>query len=210
MSTFLPSRAPKIMLQEDDSVHYAPVASDECFKLVMYDGKEYTFSKEHVEKFPKLRDPNTRYLLHIEAVIPLIFGLPCSTIPSELLDSPSEKELFLANANYLGIEISEDVILHLNTETAKQLELCAKYIASETGKKGRKKIRFCNLKHVQAWCYDLQKKFSHLYNSITPLEILRLLELGEIRDLILLDFRGKNVVGSFIKAFSKFFLSPSS
>lgn len=170
-------------------------------------GKEYDFSQEMLVKYPKLLDPSMRYTVGFEAVLPLIYDYPPSCIPPSLIDEAHEKSLFLSNCEFLGIKLSDDVILHLNKETKKKILECAEHIAEVSGRKGRNKMRFSLKKEVSKWCRSLEQGMSEIYEALKPIEIVQMLEEGSIDELVLHDFRYKNCVNHFINLFREKFLS---
>lgn len=197
----------KILLQDDD-VEDHPVTASTDYVRVEICGKSYDFSKEMVQQYPKLLDPSIRFTLNFDSVLPLLYGYPPSCISETLLDEQSEKEIFLSNVEFLGIKLSNEVILHLNQQTRKELLECRDFIKSKTGSKGKKKLRFMNDPEIEQWCAEVEASSLELYDSIKPGDILRKLEAGCIDILTLWDFKGKNVVRSLLKQFKqKFFPS---
>jgi hypothetical protein len=176
------------------------------FTLELMDGKKYKFSKLIVDKYPKLLHPDAAYTLHFEAILPLLLGYPPSCIPETMLDDRSEKELFLSNCEFFNITLTDDVILHLSSECVKKVSECVDFVKKEAGKKGEEKLRFCLRKDVAKFCSETEKAFKDIYSDIKPIEIVQKLELGEVKDLVLHDWRSKNAVIPFINKFIKFFL----
>lgn len=202
-------------LQAEDVLPHPRTASSDNVRIEIC-GKMYDFSKEMVEKYPKLLDPATRYTINMDAIIPLVYEYPVSCIPQQLLDEDSEKIIFLSNCEWFNLKLSDDVILHLNQKVRKDIEECHQFIRAQTGKKGQKKLRFSSSgdsHEIPRWCTVLYEQDKEVYDSaIKPTEILNYLEIGgSLLDILTIhDFKGKNVVTNFIRLFKEKFLSRAS
>lgn len=184
--------------------------SSENIKIEIGD-KTYNFSQEMVNKYPKLLDPSAKYTLGFETVLPIIWEYDPSVLRNDLLDENSEKTLFLANCEFFGIKLSDAMILHLSSNLKKDIQECSDFIQRETGKKGKTKMRYINNKAVVEWCSDQEKAFIDSGSDIKPLDIIKLLEVGNkaLDQLVLHDFKSKNLVMPLIKKFLQFFLPDS-
>ena len=213
-STPLPSTSSSnyIDLQPEDVLPH-PTTSSVTFHSINIGGKSYDFSEEMVRKYPKLLDPSARYTLGFEAVLPLIYDYPPTVLPRTLLDEQCEKELFLSNCEFFDIKLSDQVILHLCTESRKELEECVKHIADKVKHRQRKsKVSFQLDKKVLAFCIEKQDAVAEIYSDIKPIEIIQRLEAAvsnpkHLEALLIHDWRGKNCVMSFVKDFMKLFLT---
>lgn len=192
----------KILVQDDD-VHLHPETETSDVVSVKIGEKTYDFSKEMVKKYPKLLDPSARYTLGFDAVLPLIYEYPATCIPPSLLDDQAERELFLSNLNFFEIPISPEVILHLSQPQIKEVRQASEYVRRHSAKK---KCTFTQRRAVRDFCRDAEKAFCSLYNDIKPLDIVEMLDEGRVEDLVIHDFKGKNVVMTFVKSFLKKFL----
>jgi hypothetical protein len=203
--------AKRVFLQKEDVIPHPESNSDKNYKIEIC-GKSYDFSQEMVDKYPKLLLPEARYTINFESILPLIYEYPVSCIEPRLIDESHEKTLFLSNCEWLGISLSNEVILHLNRESKKEIEEAHKFIRAQTGKKGKKKIRFALDQEVQLFCERHAEAHAEIYQDLKPIDIVRMLEIGDsaLDSLTLHDWKGKNCVRSFIKVFTEFFLPKRS
>lgn len=183
------------------------VSSDKVFS-VRIGLNDWEFAQEHLDAFPKLKDPSARFRLNFEPIYRLILGYPASAIPQDLLDTPSEKEIFLSNCAFFDIKLSPDVIVHLCSDKKKELMKASAEIQKHGSKK--KQAVFWLKKKVQSFCEAELSSFSDLYEGLSPLDIVRHLEIGSedlINKLLVHDWEvGKGSVSSFLQKFmSKFF-----
>ena len=185
----------------------APVTSSQVI-TIRIGGVDYEFSPDHIASYPKLQDPGARFRLQFLPVYQIILGYPPSTIRKDLLDEPSEKEIFLSNCAFFDLKLTPDTILHLCSDKKQELEK----VAAQIQKKGKKKdVVFWLKKKVQNFCEKELASFADLYSDgMKPLDIVRHLELGgELIDrLVLHDWEiGKGSVTAFLDRFMKqFFL----
>lgn len=206
----LPPQPDALVTLQADDVNLHPTTQSSNNTQIEILGKKYDFSDEMIRKYPKLLDAACKYTINFDAILPLIYDYPPSCIPQGLLDEDSEKEIFLSNCEFFGIQLSSEVILHLNKKTKEELSECQEFIEKQAGKKGKKKVRFSLKKDVQNWCYQIQGASKELYDGLKPLEILQMLEAGSLDILAIHDFRGKNCVRSFLRLFMEKFLQKSS
>ncbi len=122
------------------------------------------------------------------------------------------KLFFLSNCEWLGISLSNEVILHLNRESKKEIEEAHKFIRGQTGRKGRNKVRFAHQQEVKLFCMKHAEAHAEIYQDLKPIDIIEMLEVGDsaLDILTLHDWKGKNCVRSFIKVFTEFFLPKRS
>lgn len=196
-------------LQREDVQPHPESSSTENLRIEIA-GKFYDFSREMVNKYPKLQDPAARYTLGFDSILPLIYDYPASCIPPSLIDEPHEKTLFLSNCEFFGISLSDDVILHLNKETKKDLEKCQSFIEEEVGRKGRNKIRFSIRKDIRVWARELENASQEIYQGLKPIEIIEMMEEGSLDILALHDWKYKNCVRGFVKLFMEKFFPKAS
>lgn len=129
---------------------------------VTINGKQYEFSQDMIKKYPKLLDPNTRYMLGFDSLLPIIYDYPLSTIPESMLDDVSEKNQFLRNAERLDIKLSDDLILHLTSKLMKEVQECSEYIRNNVGKKGLQKMRRAYSNFCRFFCVSSEDPLSPL------------------------------------------------
>ena len=175
--------------------------------------KVYNFSQEQINKYPKLLDPQSKYIIGFDDILPIIYSYPESCIKADLLEANHTKQLFLSNCEWFGIVLEDSIILHLSSSMAKEIQEISEFIKEEVGKKGKKKLRFSVLREVQEFASDYIELFVSHNSDTNPIEVINLLELGTKKALdmlILKDFRSKNVILPFINAFLKKFLPNQS
>ena len=173
------------------------------------------FSKAMIEKYPKLLDPNTRFLLEpIEPLICLIYGYPPEAIPENLINDNSEKTKFLFGCEHLGIKLSDEFILHLSTKLSQDLRESCDYIKRSVGRKGHKFMRLMKSKEIFDFCWSFRKLFADSGSSLSPEDVLRGLEsdtAGEkIKELVVEDWKTNNLITGFIKKFLSKFLGKGA
>lgn len=195
----------RITLSREDVLAHPEANCDNVFVLELMDGKKYKFSQDIVDKYPKLKDKAAPYTLSFEAILPLLLDYPASCIPKSLIDERHEKELFLSNCEFFGISLDESVILHLSGESEKKITECCEFVERQAGKKGKDKVRFSLRKDVRRFCSKVEGALKCLYSEIKPIEIIEKLELGEVKELVLWDWKSKNAVLPFIDSFMKEF-----
>lgn len=197
----------KTLLQKEDVVAHVETSSSNVHEIKVQD-KIYAFSDEMIAKYPKLLDPSLRYSINFDSVLPIIYDYPVSCLDPKLLDENHEKQIFLSNCEFLGIKLEDSVIIHLSKTLKDEITECSEYVQKKAGKKGKEKLRFINLREVQEFASEQEVAFSEHGSDVKPLDIIRMLELGGkcIDTLVLHDFKSKNVVLPFIKAFMSKFL----
>jgi len=169
----------------------------------IYD-KEYPFTKEMIRKYPKLLDSDVLFLLHFESILPIIYGYPASCIPEDLLNDPSEKQTFLCNAEFLGVELSDAMILHLSSQLRQEVKESSEAIRKKLGYKVVDKNRVAGDQRLVTFAAKHARAFREACASVPPLEILMNLATGEsqlLDEIVIEDFKSKNLISSFIKSF---------
>lgn len=188
------------------------VTSDSNNTKIEICGKEYSFSSEMLKQYPKLLDPSARYTINFDTILPLIYGYSPDVLPNDLLDENSEKTMFLSNCEFFEIKLTDDMILHLSSNLRKDIQDCSEFIQEKAGRKGKEKLRFINRRDVQEWLANKEKAFIESESDVKPLDVIRLLELGgkSLDQLVIHDFKSKNLVFPLIKDFMKSFLERGS
>lgn len=177
--------------------------TDEIIKISVLD-KDYFFSPEHVRKYPKLLDPDARFLLSFDSVLPLIYGYGPSALDQKLLDEPHEKQRFLLTLEFLEIELNNDLILHICSSLRKEVSDLSDLVRRRTGKKGTKKIRIDQDQEIVSYACQHDQVFRQSGADILPLDILRYLATGTgslLDSIVIADFKSKNLISGFIKSF---------
>lgn len=171
---------------------------------IRINGKDWDFSPAMVKRWPKLLHPDTRYLLKIESLIPILYGYDPACIPEDLLDDPSEKQTFLHNANWLEVQLSDQTILHLSKQLKKDVQEAASIVKQIEGSKGRDKARILYSKPVLEFVSQFDDRFRELQADITPQEVLSYLSIASesfIDKIVLNDFKSNNEIMKFIRSF---------
>jgi len=169
--------------------------------------KEYPFTKAMIAKHPKLLDPDCLFLLNFESVLPLLYGYPPSCIRGDLLDEDSEKQTFLCNLEFLEIELTESMILHLCRHMRQEVQEASDLVKRHTGPKGKRKIRIDQDTEVVTFACQQDQAFREAGANIMPMELLRYLSTGAeslLNAIVIADFKSKNLIGRFIKSFLGF------
>lgn len=184
----------------------ADTKSSDIIEIQVLD-KKYYFSPDHVKKCSKLLDPDVRFLIGFDSVLPLIYGYPPSCIPETLLDDLSEKQTFLCNLEFLEIEINDALILHLCKSLRKEVQETSDLIRRKMGSKIKNKIRADQSQEVVSFCCQHDSAFRESNANILPLDIIRYLCTGNsglLDTITIADFKSKNLIGSFIKSFHEY------
>ena len=168
--------------------------------------KVYYFSDEMIASHPKLLDPSTRYSLNFDDVLPILYDYSPSCLNSELMSDYARKQIFLSNIEWLDIQLSDAVILHLCQNTKRDLQECSDFVQKQAGKKGEKKLRFCLRRDVAEFAESFSEMFRKELADIQPIDIIRYLEMGLVDKLTILDFKSKNLVSPLIDKFIELFL----
>jgi len=169
--------------------------------------KKYYFSKEHVKKYPKLLDPDTRFLLQFDNLLGILYSYGASCIDPKVLDEPHEKQIFLMNLEFLEIEINNDLILHLCQGLRKEVQEASDLVARHVGGKGKSKIRIDQDKEVVKFVCSYDAAFRECGADFSPTEIIRYLAAGTpslLDAIVISDFKSKNLISSFVKSFLEY------
>lgn len=173
-------------------------------------GKDYYFSPDHVKRYPKLLDPDAKFLLSFKAILPIIYGYPASAIDPHLLDENFEKQRFLAACEFLDIHLTDDLILHLSKALRDEVQSCSDFIQSRIGTKGKEKIRYTHRREVAEFCaQNFDALFRQHGSEVRPIEVISYLEIGTkdlLDTIVTLDFKTKNLILPLIRKFSESFL----
>jgi hypothetical protein len=178
--------------------------------------QSYPFSKTHVARYPKLLDPNFRFLLPpYEPILALIYGYPPESIPEDLINDPSEKTKLLYACEFLGIRLPDSFILHLSKKLSADLRECVKYIKKKVGRKGKNTCRLLKNKDIKAFVLEKRAVFRDAGSAMDPQEILEKLETDDngersfLDQLVVDDWRTDNLISGFINAFIEKFLKTA-
>lgn len=186
-----------------------PETKPEDIITVNIQGKDYFFSPDHVKKYPKLLDPDAKFLLGFDSVLPLIYGYSVSSIEEDLLENNAKKTVFLAAVEFLDITLPEAAILHLSKSLREEVERIHQYIRKKVGNKGDDKLRFVNRRKPRELAAKFDAVFRQHKAEVTPDIVLTYLEYVDpaFRDeIVVLDFKTRNLIMPLIRAFREKFL----
>ena len=198
-----------IDFESEDIKEHATTSSTNVNEVKVLD-KSYFFSDEMITAHPKLLDPSTRFSLNFDDVLPILYEYSPSCLNSELMSDYARKQVFLSNIEWLDIQLSDSVILHLCQNTKRDLQECADFVSKQAGKKGEKKLRFCLRRDVAEFAESFAEMFRRELAEIQPIDIIRYLEMGLVDKLTILDFKSKNLVSPLIDKFMELFLSKGT